>query len=96
MIPILQLRKHGQAEDYIDCLQLTVEQGCELAVWLKVMLYSLCYAASCSYAMKCISQLHSSLFSMSPKDLTGEPLYNLLNQIQINQEVKRDITPGHK
>lgn len=40
--------------------------------------------------MKSTSQFHSSLFCMSPKNLTGEPLYSLLNQIQINHEVKRE------
>lgn len=40
--------------------------------------------------------LSSSLFCMSPKDSTGKPLYNLLNQIQISHEVERAITSGLK
>ena len=43
-----------------------------------------------------ISQLQSGLFCLSPKDSTGEPLYNLSNQTQINQEVKREVTPGFR
>lgn len=41
--------------------------------------------------VKCTSQLRSGLFCLSPKGSPGEPLYNLSNQTQINQEVKREV-----
>ena len=91
MIPILQFRKHKQRVTSTG--QLTAEQGLEPRQ---------SGSSSCSVHhavlphtgmwVKHRSQLSSSLFCLSPKDSTGEPLHNLSNPIQINQEVKRNNT----
>lgn len=87
-----------QAEGHITRPQSMAERGSEprqssgSSSRSLTMLHSLTLVCE----VKCTSQLRSGLFCLSSKDSTGEPLYNLSNQTQINQEVKREVTPGFR
>lgn len=87
-----------QVKDYINCLQVTVEQGLEPGSLAQVhaLLTVLCHVTLVWERKPAGCSVLAFSAVESPKDSTGKPLYNLLNQIPISHEVERAITSGLK